>query len=94
MKDVLGGAGTYAALGARLVAGSRNMDLVSWIVDKGSDFSEDLVRQIDTWQTSCLYRTDDSRLTTRAWNGYDEKETRGKSSVLLQTQLTLQRSVI
>jgi sugar/nucleoside kinase (ribokinase family) len=34
---------------------------------------------IDQWQTSCVFNTDLSRLTTRAWNGYGQNESRGKS---------------
>ncbi|KAA8573336.1 hypothetical protein EYC84_003822 [Monilinia fructicola] len=59
--DVLGGAGSYSALGA---------------LDKGSDFPSSISDQIATWQTSCLTRTDPNRLTTRGWNGYDSNEVR------------------
>ena len=67
---MIGGAGTYAALGARLAAGSKHASQVSWIVDKGSDFPVELVDIIDRWHTSCRFRFDANRLTTRAWNGY------------------------
>jgi len=47
------------------------------VVDQGSDFPSALGQQIDSWDTSCVVRVDHSRLTTRGWNGYDEKQTRG-----------------
>ncbi|KAG4025653.1 hypothetical protein MFRU_053g00220 [Monilinia fructicola] len=74
--DVLGGAGSYSALGARLFSPPPLSKTVSWIVDKGSDFPSSISDQIATWQTSCLTRTDPNRLTTRGWNGYDSNEVR------------------
>ncbi|KAF7885263.1 uncharacterized protein EAF01_011328 [Botrytis porri] len=74
--DVLGGAGSYSALGARLFSPPPLSKTISWIVDKGSDFPPSISSQISTWQTSCLIRTDPTRLTTRGWNGYDSNETR------------------
>ena len=76
---IIGGAGTYAALGARLAAGARNAHGVGWIVDQGSDFPPEFKSVIDRWQTSCLFRSDLNRLTTRAWNGYGADEYRCRS---------------
>ena len=75
--DILGGAGAYAALGARLFSPPPSSRTVSWIVDEGSDFPSSIRRQIEAWETSCLIRSDTSRLTTRGWNGYDENQNRG-----------------
>ena len=80
-KSIMGGAGTYAALGARLVAGREHAGQVSWIVDAGSDFPPHFRTQLQNWETGCVLRTDNSRLTTRAWNGYGENEYRGKKEV-------------
>ena len=78
-KVIIGGAGTYAALGARLVAGKRYASSVSWIVDVGSDFPAEFRSTIESWETACLFREDRNRLTTRAWNGYSgENEHRGR----------------
>ncbi|RMD42486.1 hypothetical protein DV735_g2661, partial [Chaetothyriales sp. CBS 134920] len=73
-ENILGGAGAYAALGARLAAIKPGS--VSWIVDRGSDFPDELAAIIDSWQTSVLYRTNLNRLTTRAWNGYGANQHR------------------
>ncbi|KAL1876509.1 hypothetical protein Daus18300_002753 [Diaporthe australafricana] len=77
-KDVLGGAGSYAALGARLFSpGPVQSKTVGWIVDQGSDFPPAITTLIDSWETAAYVRHDPDRLTTRGWNGYvDENETR------------------
>ncbi len=45
-------------------------------MDKGSDFPASIQSQIISWETSCLIRSNSSRLTTRGWNGYDSSENR------------------
>lgn len=79
--NLVGGAGTYAALGARLVlsdapAFAKDAKEVSWIVDVGSDFPLQVRKTIDSWNTDCIFREDTARLTTRAWNGYGDQEHR------------------
>ncbi|KAI1434536.1 Ribokinase-like protein [Xylaria sp. CBS 124048] len=76
VKDVLGGAGTYSALGARLFSPPPRSESVGWIVDKGTDFPPALEASILSWGTSVLLRETPDRLTTRAWNGYDDRENR------------------
>ncbi|KAF5241710.1 hypothetical protein FAUST_3644 [Fusarium austroamericanum] len=71
VKDILGGAGTYSALGARLLSPPPKSTSVGWIVDQGSDFPPSLSTLIDSWSTSALFRHDGLRLTTRGWNGYE-----------------------
>jgi len=76
--DLIGGAGTYAVLGARLAV-SPFVSLarsISWIVDIGADFPTSIKDTIDSWNTNCVFRRDMSRLTTRAWNGYGANEWR------------------
>lgn len=76
--NLIGGAGTYAVLGARLASSpcQRHAKNISWIVDEGSDFPTDIKRSIESWNTDCLLRLDQNRLTTRAWNGYGDNEFR------------------
>ncbi|KAF2093336.1 Ribokinase-like protein, partial [Rhizodiscina lignyota] len=76
LTDIMGGAGSYTALGARIFAGSRRSRLVGWIVDCGSDFPDSMRREIEQWDTSCLFRPTPERLTTRGWNGYGAGEQR------------------
>lgn len=42
----------------------------------GSDFPPTVHSQISSWHTSCLFRSDATRLTTRGWNGYDLSQNR------------------
>ncbi|KAJ6444210.1 MAK32-like protein [Purpureocillium lavendulum] len=70
-RDILGGAGSYSALGARLYSPPPLASSVGWIVDQGSDFPPAMSTLIDNWATAALIRKDASRLTTRGWNGYD-----------------------
>ena len=76
-KDVIGGAGAYAALGARLFSPPPLSKSVGWIVDCGSDFPETIRSNINQWQTSCMMRDTPNRLTTRALNTYHGDEFRG-----------------
>ncbi|KAI3322192.1 Ribokinase-like protein [Xylariaceae sp. AK1471] len=76
VKNILGGAGTYSALGARLFSPPPRSGSVGWVVDKGSDFPPDLEAEIASWGSSVLLRETPERLTTRGWNGYDEHQNR------------------
>ncbi|KAI0132033.1 MAK32 protein [Xylariales sp. AK1849] len=87
-KDILGGAGSYSALGARLFSPGELSTSVGWIIDQGSDFPETLTTLIDTWQTSALFRSTPDRLTTRGWNGYDEQQNRAFRYMTPKKRLT------
>ncbi|KAI1102163.1 Ribokinase-like protein [Jackrogersella minutella] len=76
VKDILGGAGTYSALGARLFSPPPLSSSVGWVIDKGFDFPSALEDLISSWETSVLMRPTPERLTTRGWNGYDEHQNR------------------
>ncbi|KAI1298916.1 Ribokinase-like protein [Xylaria venustula] len=88
VKDVLGGAGTYSALGARLLSPPPRSGSVGWIVDKGSDFPPDLDALITSWGTSVVLRETPDRLTTRGWNGYDEHQNRAFRYMTPKKRLT------
>ena len=75
--NILGGAGAYSALGARLLSPPPLSKSVGGIVDAGTDFPLELRETISSWRTSCLLRETPDRLTTRGWNGYGENEQRG-----------------
>ncbi|KAF2760664.1 Ribokinase-like protein [Pseudovirgaria hyperparasitica] len=74
--NIIGGAGAYSALGARLLSPPPLSNSVGWIIDCGSDFPSDLRKNIAQWCTTCLMRETPNRLTTRGWNGYGENEHR------------------
>lgn len=89
VRDILGGAGAYAALGARLFSPAPRLSrTVGWIVDQGSDFPAAMGRQIDAWQSAVVLRQDDARLTTRGWNGYDVAEKRAFRYLTPKRRLT------
>ncbi|KAL8382702.1 hypothetical protein RB595_006474 [Gaeumannomyces hyphopodioides] len=80
-RDVLGGAGTFAALGARLLSpGPSRSRTVGWVVDRGGDFPASADAAIASWRTSALVRDDAGRQTTRGWNGYDDPSDPGRRS--------------
>ncbi|KAK8059741.1 hypothetical protein PG996_009671 [Apiospora saccharicola] len=89
-KDVIGGAGTYSALGARLLSPPPLSTSVGWIVDKGSDFPTALDELISSWETAALIRETPDRLTTRGWNGYDEHQNRGFHYLTPKKRITAQ----
>ena len=83
VKDILGGAGSWSALGARLFSPPPQSKSVGWVVDAGSDFPVDLRENIESWETSCVLRETPDRKTTRGHNVYGENEERGESAVSL-----------
>ncbi|KKA27081.1 hypothetical protein TD95_001119 [Thielaviopsis punctulata] len=86
--DALGGAGAFAALGARIMSPPPQSKSVAWIVDQGSDFPESLTTLINSWDSGVLFRRDDSRLTTRGWNGYGNAEARAFKYTTPKKRLT------
>lgn len=68
--NVIGGAGPYAAVGARLFSPPPSSGSVGWIVDEGCDFPSEIRQTVRSWDTSCLFRRSAERATTKAWNGY------------------------
>lgn len=70
VRNVLGGAGSYSALGARLFSPPPLSSTVGWVVDQGSDFPPALASLVDSWSTAAVVRRDPHRLTTRGWNAY------------------------
>ncbi|KAL8782935.1 MAG: hypothetical protein Q9213_004991 [Squamulea squamosa] len=69
--DVMGGAGMYAALGARLFRPPPSASRVGWIVHEGHDFPPHIKSAIESWQTSCEFIQTPERETTRACNRYE-----------------------
>jgi hypothetical protein len=55
VKNIIGGAASFAVVGARLVSGSMYARSVSWIVDVGSDFPAETLDVIKSWNTACVF---------------------------------------
>ncbi|KAK0251608.1 hypothetical protein LTR91_002471 [Friedmanniomyces endolithicus] len=88
-KDIIGGAGTYSALGARLFSPPPTQSkTVAWIIDAGTDFPATVRSQIESWETSALIRPREV-LTTRGWNGYGENESRAFKYLTEKKRLTV-----
>ena len=85
--NIIGGAGTYSAIGARLFSPPPHSHSVGWIVDQGTDFPSELRTLILSWQTGVLLR-DREALTTRGWNGYGENEHRAFKYLTEKKRLT------
>lgn len=93
MTDVVGGAGIYAALGARIVTPTSESKTVGLLVDAGSDFPSHLRETIASWGMSSSTRDTPWRQTTRCKITYDEhgnqqgqaKSTCGVSSLCVDT---------
>ena len=72
-RGVIGGAGTFSALGARLLSPGALSKSVAWIVDAGTDFPTATKSELDLWKISLQWRQRGPKeLTTRGWNGYRE----------------------
>ncbi|KAL8719548.1 MAG: hypothetical protein Q9225_003447 [Loekoesia sp. 1 TL-2023] len=69
--NVMGGAGLYAALGARLFRSPPLSSKVGWVVHQGHDFPSHIKETIDSWNTNCHFVQTPDRQTTRAWNRYE-----------------------
>ncbi|EZF27303.1 hypothetical protein H112_00691 [Trichophyton rubrum D6] len=76
VRGIVGGAGSFAAIGARIAAGKDHSRSVGWIVDAGNDFPEHVRNLIASWETHCVFREDMNRQTTKGWNGYEANEKR------------------
>ncbi|KAH3678476.1 hypothetical protein WICMUC_001493 [Wickerhamomyces mucosus] len=74
--NVIGGGGTYGALGSRIITKSKNSSKIGWIVDKGSDFPVEIEDYINKWDTGVIWRNNFERLTTRGWNMYGDRDFR------------------
>lgn len=70
--DVMGGAGLYTALGARLFRPPPSSLKVGWVVHRGHDFPSKMKETIESWGTSCKFIETPHRVTTRAWNRYEQ----------------------
>ncbi|KAL6453726.1 MAK32 Protein MAK32 [Candida maltosa Xu316] len=68
--NIIGGAGTYAIVGARIISNSNQAREISGIIDKGSDFPIEVEDEIQTWETGVILRNNPTRLTTRGANLY------------------------
>lgn len=75
-SNIIGGGLSYAVIGARIVSGKAHGPRISGIVDMGTDFPATLRKEIESWGTGVIFRTNSDRLTTRGVNIYRENGVR------------------
>ena len=78
--NIIGGAGSWAILGARIVKGTGRG--LGWTVHTGSDFPEESRKEIESWSTECNFVNTPYRVTTRGLNVYRQHERRGKANLM------------
>ena len=67
---ILGGAGTYATVGARLFYPGEKSDKVGFVVHTGSDFAQTTRDEIESWKSGSHFVNTPERETTRGKNVY------------------------
>ena len=82
-SNVLGGAGIYATLGARIFRekdayGEDGSKSIGMIVHEGCDFPVDAKAELESWHLSNVFVKTPQRLTTRGKNTYSRGGVRGK----------------
>ncbi|EER31799.1 conserved hypothetical protein [Candida tropicalis MYA-3404] len=68
--NIIGGAGTYAIIGARIISPLSKANKISGIIDMGTDFPIEIKKELDTWKTGTIFRNNPDRLSTRGVNIY------------------------
>ncbi|CUS15697.1 unnamed protein product [Tuber aestivum] len=70
VDNIVGGAGTYSVIGARLFSPGPQAKAIGWIVDAGNDFPLEICQDLTGLGTNLIIREDLNRRTTRGWNKY------------------------
>ena len=79
MLNRLGGAGTYATVGARLLCSHESSKIpdrphnIGFIVHAGEDFPREVEAELQSWYTRSLILHTPERLTTRGRNIYQDE---------------------
>ncbi|KAI5779223.1 Ribokinase-like protein [Geopyxis carbonaria] len=69
-ENIIGGAGTFGIIGARLFSPPPLSRRLGWIVDVGNDFPADCLTHLESLCTNLVLRETPDRKTTRGWNSY------------------------
>ncbi|EEB08714.1 carbohydrate kinase [Schizosaccharomyces japonicus yFS275] len=68
LKNVIGGGGTWALLGARIWTPGAEAARLGLVIDVGTDFPEEVRTQLEQLGTGSLFRANPDRLTTHGYN--------------------------
>ncbi|RVD89742.1 uncharacterized protein DFL_000735 [Arthrobotrys flagrans] len=89
VDDIIGGAGTFGIIGARLFSPPPELSrTLSWIVDVGNDFPDEIKHELERWDTSLILRNTPERKTTRGWNSYGPADFRSFKYLTPRLRLT------
>ncbi|ODV82511.1 hypothetical protein CANARDRAFT_10497 [[Candida] arabinofermentans NRRL YB-2248] len=76
LYNILGGGGSFAIIGSRMILNKRNSKAAAWIVDIGNDCPDVILNELKSWDTGAIIRHDESRQCTRGWNSYGDNDFR------------------
>lgn len=85
----IGGAGTFATVGAGIVTSTQDRKRVGFIVDKGSDFPDECEDQLRQYSLGIRWRSTPERKTTRALNVYGTNDERHFEYLSPKLQVTV-----
>ncbi|EPY54070.1 carbohydrate kinase [Schizosaccharomyces cryophilus OY26] len=68
IRDIIGGGGSFALVGARIWSSTAESKRLRLIVDKGSDFPESVKTELDGLDAGIVYRETPERKTTYGYN--------------------------
>ncbi|KAK6525805.1 hypothetical protein TWF281_010848 [Arthrobotrys megalospora] len=88
VDDIIGGAGTFGIIGARLFSPPELSKTLGWIVDAGNDFPDEIKHELERWDTSLILRETPERKTTRGWNSYGPADFRSFKYLTPKLRLT------
>jgi sugar/nucleoside kinase (ribokinase family) len=89
LDGILGGGGTFAICGSRMVLGAAESTKCAWIVDIGNDCPGEILHELKSWNSGAVFRYDDSRKCTRGWNGYGANEFRSFKYLTSKKRITM-----
>lgn len=89
LAGILGGGGTFAICGSRMVLESSESDRCAWIVDIGNDCPDEILKQLKSWNTGGVFRYDSSRRCTRGWNMYGDNDFRDFKYLTPKKRITM-----
>ncbi|KAF3993251.1 hypothetical protein FT663_00525 [Candidozyma haemuli var. vulneris] len=70
--NIIGGGASYAIVGGRIASGPSLGKRITGIIDKGTDFPQEVEYEINSWGAGPIFRENPDRLTTRGANVYQE----------------------
>lgn len=89
LDGILGGGGTFAICGSRMIMGNEGSKKCAWFVDIGNDCPSEILDELKSWNTGGIFRYDNNRRCTRGWNGYGPNEFREFKYLTAKKRITV-----